>query len=208
MQEEKKRNPLLRWFESVSDVVERIEKHVITILTLVFGFILMYNLTLRAFNIQGLTWIEEFSRYMLVVTTLIGCSIAAKHKGHMVMDTLVTALPIRGSHALQAFGYFLCGVMYVYLGYYAWRWTGRLIRMNRSVEAIEFPMWPIWALYTYAVAMMGLRYLVQTVKSIDSAIKGERVVSEQDAEIARALAEEEERKRVLAAADRKGGEAW
>ena len=194
---EEKRLP--RWFELAARAIESCEKHVITVLTLGFGVILLYNLILRALNIQGLTWIEEFSRYMLVVTTMIGCSIAARHKGHMVMDTLVTAMPVRVGHAMQALGYLICGALYLYLGYYAWRWTGRLIRMNKMVEAVNFPIWPIWILYTYAVLVMGLRYFLQAVNSIGSVLRGESIVSEQDAEIAKAIAEEEERKKAVAA---------
>ncbi|MDR1520865.1 MAG: TRAP transporter small permease [Planctomycetota bacterium] len=197
-----KRTGPIAVLESLAAMAENVEKHFITAMTLVFGLILLYNLVLRALNIQGLTWIEEFSRYMLVVTTLLGCSIAVKHKGHMVMDTAIAFLPVRSGHIIQGLGYLLCGAMYVYLGVYAWRWTGRLIRMNKSVESIDFPLWPIWVLATYAILTMGLRYLAQTVKSFGNAARGEAIVSEQDAEIARALAEEKERKKA-----RRGGMA-
>ncbi|MGI6433237.1 MAG: TRAP transporter small permease [Sphaerochaetaceae bacterium] len=166
-----------------------------TILTLVVGVIVVYNLTLRAFKIQGLTWSEEFSRYMLVVTTLMGCSIAVKHQGHMVMDTLVTALPMRAGHILRAFGYLICAVLYIYLGVYAYKWTGRLIAMNRKIESIDFPMWPVWVFVTYAILTMGWRYFIQTLKSIGDANRGEIIISEQEAQIAATLAEEEARKK-------------
>ncbi len=183
--------------ESLTGLIEKAEKHFITVMTLVCGLILLYNLILRALNIQGLTWIEEFSRYMLVITTLMGCSIAVKHKGHMVMDTLVAVLPVRIGQTIQGLGYLLCGTMYVYLGVYAWRWTERLIAMNKNVESVDFPLWVIWVCATYAILTMGLRYLVQTAKAFARAMRGEAIVSEQDAEIARAIAEEEARKLAL-----------
>lgn len=203
-----KRTGPIAVLKTLAEMAEQAEKHFITVMTLVFGLILLYNLILRAFNIQGLTWIEEFSRYMLAVTTLMGCSIAAKHKGHMVMDTAISFLPIRPGQIVQGLGYLLCGAMYVYLGYYAWRWTGRLIAMNRSVECVNFPLWPIWVLATYAIITMGLRYLVQTVKSFVGAIRGEAIVSEQEAEIARAIAEEKERQKAQADAAGRGDDQW
>ncbi len=197
MKENKKPNRLARVYKKFSDWTELIESYFITIMTLVFGMIILYNMTIRAFHIQGLSWIEEYSRYMLVVTTLIGCSIAVKHKGHMVMDTLVTALPVRFGHLLRALGYLLCGVLYLYLGVYAFKWTGKLIAINKTVESGTLPLWPVWVFVTYAVLTMGLRYMIETGSSVAGAVKGEAIISEQDAEIAKAIAEEEERQRLL-----------
>lgn len=204
MKEKKKPNPLATVYGKFSSITELIESHFITIMTLVFGLLILYNVTLRAFNFQGLPWIEEFSRYMLVITTLMACSIAAKHRGHLVMDSLVTALPVRPGHILRALGYLLCGVMYLYLGFYAWKWTGRLIAMNRTVECNTFPLWPVWAFVTYATLTMGARYVIETGRSLVSAIQGEAIISEQEAEIAKAIAEEEQRQRLLG--DGKGGD--
>jgi len=204
MNENKQSNLVIRAYRKFSSMVEFIETYFITIMTLVFGVFILYNITLRAFNIRGLYWIEEYSRYMLVITTLIGCSIAVKSKGHMVMDTLVTALPVRIGHILRAVGYSLCAIMYLYLGVYAWQWTEKLILMKKTVESGGFPLWPVWVFVTYALLTMGIRYVIETGSSLVSAVRGEAIISEQEAEIAKALAEEEERQRLLR--EGKGGE--
>lgn len=197
-------NVIIKVYQKFSSMTELIESHFITIMTLVFGLLILYNVTLRAFNIQGLSWIEEFSRYMLVITTLIGCSIAVKHKGHLVMDSLITALPVRPGHILRAFGFLLCSILYLYLGVYAWKWTDKLIAMNRTVECNSLPLWPVWVFVTYATLSMGARYIVETVRSLMGAIKGEAIISEQDAEITNAIAEEKDRQRLFGGA--RGGD--
>jgi len=197
MNENKQSNLVILAYRKFSSMVEFIETYFITIMTLVFGVFILYNILLRALNIRGLFWIEEYSRYMLVITTLIGCSIAVKSKGHMVMDTLVTALPVRFGHLLRALGYLLCGIMYLYLGVYAWQWTGKLILMKKTVESGSLPLWPIWVFVTYALLTMGIRYVIETGSSLVSAVRGEAIISEQEAEIAKAIAEEEERQRLL-----------
>ncbi len=199
----KKASSIIKAYNRFSDIVSTIEEYFITILTLAFGLILIYNLALRALKIQGLIWNEEFSRYMLVITTLIGCSIAVKNKGHMVMDTLVTALPIRIGHVLRAIGYLICSVLYLYLGIYAYKWTGKLIAMNRKSESINIPLWPVWVFVTYAILTMGWRYFVQMLKSISAASRGEKIISEQEAQIAASLEEEAARKKAIA--DKQGG---
>lgn len=192
-----KRKNFFEVYRKFSAMTELVESHFITIMTLVFGLLILYSLTVRAFNIRGFVWIEEFSRYMLVITTLIGCSIAVKQKGHLVMDSLVSALPPRLGHTIKGLGYLLCGVLYLYLGIYAWQWTGRLIAMKRTVEVNSFPLWPVWVFVTYATLVMGVRYVIETGHSLASAAKGEVMISVQDAEITNAIVEERERQKLL-----------
>jgi len=193
----KKENPAARVLRKFFDIAEVIEEHFITLFTLIMGFIMIVNVVQRAIGLQGFVWVEESSRYMLVVTTLIGCSIAVKHKGHMVMDAVVTAVPRRVGQAMRALGYLICGVIYIYLAYYGWLWMQKLIAMKRMWESISVPLWPIWILVVYAVGTMGLRYIVQFVKSFIAMIKGEKLMSEQDVEIEKAMAEEAERQRAI-----------
>lgn len=173
----------------IADMAEKIESNFIAIATLIFGVLIMYNLVLRLFNLQGLSWVEEGARYMLVVTTLMGCSIGAKYKMHLVMDSVVTSVPPVIGHSLRTVAFLLCSIMYLYLGYYGIKWTGRLIAMNRTIECISFPLWPIWVFVDYALVTMGLRYFVESVFSLKSAIKKESMVSLQDEEIAKAIEE-------------------
>ncbi len=201
MENEKKGGGLMtlaRIYGKFSDHVISIEEHFITIATLVFGVFIIYNIFLRATGKQGLYWIEEGSRYMLVVTTMIGCSIAARLRTHMVMDTVVTAVPIRLGHILRAIAFCVCAAMYLYMGKYAIQWTLKLVKMKRGFECnSQLLMWPIWAFYSYAVVVMGWRYVIEAIRSIYHAIIKKKILSAQDEEIEAAVALEAEREKAI-----------
>lgn len=61
-----------------------IETQFITLFTIVMGAIIMVDVVFRNLGMQGISWVEEFGRFMLVATTLLGCSIAVRSNGHML----------------------------------------------------------------------------------------------------------------------------
>lgn len=93
-----------------------IETQFITLFTIVMGAIIMVDVVFRNLGMQGISWVEEFGRFMLVATTLLGCSIAVRSNGHMLMDVLYTVLPVRVSYVLKSIAYAVCCAMYLYIG--------------------------------------------------------------------------------------------
>ncbi len=157
---------------------EEIETNFITIFTLVMGAIIMVDVVLRNSGAQGIAWVEEFGRFMLVVTTVMGCSIAVKSNGHMVMDSLYNALPPRWAYSVKAVAYAICSVLYLYMGYYSYMWMLKQEAMNKTMQSCQFPAWIMWAFVVYGITSMGLRYIVQTVKCVISAMKDARTFTE------------------------------
>ena len=60
----------------------------------------------------------------------------------------------------------MCGVMFVYLGHYSYKWMLKLKLMKRTWETLQIPFWIIWAFVVFALITMGLRYFVQSGKCI------------------------------------------
>lgn len=88
-----------------------VELNFIAAFTMIVGVLIIYDVVVRNLGIQGFQWMEELGRATLVITTIIGCSHAARENGHMVMDTLYQILPPRVA-------YLISGVLYGYIGYY------------------------------------------------------------------------------------------
>ncbi|MGI6686767.1 MAG: TRAP transporter small permease [Christensenellales bacterium] len=166
------------WFQKLSRVLERIEGHFITIFTLVMGAIILIDVALRNLGMQGFAWVEEFGRFMLVTTTIMGCSIAAKHNGHMVMDAVFNLLPARWAYYVKSLAYALSSVLYLYLSYYSYNWMIKQQLMKKTMQSIQFPAWIMWLFVTYGVLSMGIRYFNQTIKCLNLAIKGDSEFSE------------------------------
>ncbi len=146
------------------DSIESFERNFITIFTLGVGAIILYEIVVRNLGMQGLKWIDELGRVMLITTTLVGSSMAVKHKDHMIMDVLYSVLDVRRGAILRSFTYVLSGIFYLYLAYYSIEWTMRLMRLGRTMQTINLPAYIAWVAVSFAIATTGLRYLVAAVK--------------------------------------------
>lgn len=165
------------WNRFVS-LYNEIELNFITAFTFIVGILIIYDVTVRALGIQGFQWMEELGRATLVVTTAIGCSHAVRENGHMVMDTLYQILPARAAYALKSVAYFISGVLYSYMGYYAILWCRKLFKMHKTMESVQFPAGVMWIFVCVAFCTMGLRYFIETGKCIRNAIAGDREFTE------------------------------
>ena len=143
-----------------------IETQFITLFTIVMGAIIMVDVVFRNLGMQGISWVEEFGRFMLVATTLLGCSIAVRSNGHMLMDVLYTVLPVRVSYVLKSIAYAVCCAMYLYIGYYSYGWMMKQRLIGKTMQSCQFPAWIMWIFVVYGFATMGLRYGVQVIKCI------------------------------------------
>ena len=157
---------LKKIWDTLCKICCEIELCFITIFTLIVGALIIFQIIRRAVGLQGWPWLDEVSRYMLIITTFIGCSIAVKSNGHAVMDVLYTYIPTRPAYLLKSVVYAMCGVMFVYLGHYSYKWMLKLKLMKRTWETLQIPFWIIWAFVVFALITMGLRYFVQSGKCI------------------------------------------
>lgn len=153
---------LARMFDSI----ESVERTVITVFTLGVGAIILYEILIRNLGMQGLKWIDELGRVMLVTTTLIGSSIAVRHKGHMIMDVLYSVVGDKTGSVLRSLTYFISAAFYLYLSFYSLEWTMKLMRLGRTMQTINFPAYATWIVVSFAIATMGLRYLVAAFKEL------------------------------------------
>lgn len=150
-------------------VVEHIEGFLITWLTLGFGLLILYNVTIRKIGFSSLPWIDEFSRYMLVATTMIGCAMIVKSDGHIKMDLLTSMLRPRAKRWLMVFVNLFNAAFWFFFCWYGAEWTLRLKELGKSVECMKLPFWPFWIPFVVASFIAGVRYLellVDTIRSI------------------------------------------
>lgn len=157
---------------AVIKVYEFIEINFIVWFTMIIGVMILVEIGLRAFQIQGSRWIEEVSRYMLVTTTFLGSSIAVTQKGHMTMSALVNALPHKWSNILEILTNAIGGVGFLYIGVVSFQWTGKLIQTGKLFESVSVPMWYLWAVLSVAFFTTGLRFLAQIIKNVQAIREG------------------------------------
>jgi len=149
----------------VFDRIEDVERGFISVFTLGVGALILYEIIVRNLGIQGLKWIDELGRIMLITTTLVGSSVAAKRHGHMIMDALYSVVSEKTAGLLRGLSYLIAGIFYLYLAWYSVEWTMRLLRLNRSMQTIGLPVYLVWIVISFAIATMGLRYVVAAIQA-------------------------------------------
>ena len=153
-------------WERVYGRIHQAEIFVIVFMTLAIGLLIFAEVIMRSvLKMRGISWLNEFSRYMVVLTTILGSSMAASENGHMVMDTLYTMLPPRVSYGVKGLVHSFCALFWAYIDYYAWSWTARLIRIGTRAESVKMPMYIVWIPVGFFLATMALRYVGEAYKA-------------------------------------------
>lgn len=151
---------------TVIKCINRVEDILMVWLTMGFGVLIMYEIVVRAIGLTNIPWLEEFSRYMLVYTTLLGSSMAIKEHGHMAMDTLLVTLPKPIVKVLHVLINIICTITWVIVAFYSYKWTMRLKLIGTTAGSVNIAMWIIWAPIVVFCASAAIRYVIQICKSI------------------------------------------
>lgn len=108
-------------------------------------------------------WVDEASRYMIVMITFIGAGICVKYGSHFAMDALVQYVPNRVKHALKVVSNLVSTIVMTVVFYFSWVQIEKLHRYEVSTSAIEMPMFipylPI-GIFTFVIAV---RFFIQFI---------------------------------------------
>ena len=163
---------ILHLTRTLAKALNWVEMNFLIFFTSFIGLFIMVEIVLRIFNVQGSRWIEELSRMMLVTTTLVGSSVAVKSKGHMAMSALINALPSKFANGLEILSNLICGAAFLYISYYSVIWTVNLYTVKRMMDSVSVPIWPFWAIISFAFITTGVRFLLQIKNNVADIKKG------------------------------------
>lgn len=163
-----------------SDWIYQEETAFIVVFTLLVGVLIIVEIIVRTIGLQGIRWLEELSRIMLICTTMIGCSMAVRHQGHMIMDTLYTVIDKKVGLALKAFVNLLCAFFWIWMGYHAAVFMLKLKAINKMLDSVSVPIYLVWVVFSVAIIMMGIRYIVQFANCVERLVKKQHDVAQED----------------------------
>ena len=156
----------MKLLNMVIKCINRVENFLMVWLTMGFGVLIMYEIIMRALGLTNIPWLEEFSRYMLVYTTLLGSSMAIKDNGHMAMDTLMITLSKPIVKVLHVLINIICTATWIVVAYFSLEWTLRLKLIGTTAGSVSLAMWIIWVPVVVFCASSAIRYAIQICKSI------------------------------------------
>lgn len=150
-----------KYWETLCRIFNAIELNFMVFFTLIMGAFIIVEVCIRSLGFQGIPWVEEMGRMMLVTTTLVGSSMAVKSNGHAVMDVLYNMVSAKVAYVLRIIVHLFCGIAYFFMGIFAFQWTKQLFSIGKTMDSVRFPVYPFWIIITIAFVTMGFRYLAQ-----------------------------------------------
>jgi TRAP-type C4-dicarboxylate transport system permease small subunit len=153
-----------RWFDRSVELVVMVAFVTFVVLSFV-QVVLRYGLG------QPLTWSEEVSRYLFVWVVFLGGGVAARYRGHIVLDFVVSVLPPRIRLLLGTLMGLLSLAMLLVV--FAWQgWILTLVSWRQESPATGLPV----GVATLAIPVGGLLMALNTIRSFrDGGASGAQV---------------------------------
>lgn len=134
---------------------------------LIFGCFILYEITVRAFGLVGLSWLQEFSQYMFIISIFIYCSRAVSSGDHLNMDMLYRITPESFHRPLQCFVDLLMILVSGFMFYCTYQYYQFLDRIGTSTESISsIKMTVIWLPIVICMGTMTIRFILVFLKRV------------------------------------------
>jgi TRAP-type C4-dicarboxylate transport system permease small subunit len=135
-------------------------------LTLGFFWLLALDIFYQFFTRYVLessaSWTEEIARYLLIIVTFVGSSMAVRRNTHIHVEFVYRWLSPAGARRLSTF---VDIVRVAFLGYATWLSVLLVPKMqNLKMTVVDFPMSYIYGFVTLGFAMMTYRAVQVTVR--------------------------------------------
>lgn len=167
---------MIRVLTSLDTFLNRVCKLLVMSAVLVQTLVIAAQVVSRYFFSSPLVWAEELARYLLVMITFFGGSIAFKNLQLAHIDFLLVRLPERPRKALILFGQIAIFGMLLVVTYYATRLMLSPSALNQRSPAMQMPMYLVYSILPAAGAIMLVHQLVHIHSNLAGTLKaGERI---------------------------------
>lgn len=165
---------MYKTIKKVYKMIENIEKVLIGALFLILCATIFYVIVNRNLGGQGLTWLEEFSRSTLIVTTYI-CGCVAVGEGKLTRLSLVPeALPKRAALLLDAFTSLISFAFMIWLGCVCTRNLLHLKALGMMTTTLGIKTYVLYVPMAVGMFGMGLRMLLAAGEKLVQFTKTDR----------------------------------
>jgi len=129
------------------------------IISMVYAVIILFlQVILRYVFNNSLSWSEESARYMFIVFTWVGTSIAASKDRHIKVELLQTKLP-KAKNFLQVICSVVCLLMSAFMLFYGIKLI-QIMHVNVAVSpTMHIPMWICYMSVPLGGALLIFKYI-------------------------------------------------
>ena len=144
-------------------VLNYTEEILLAYVSLGLAILIVIEILLRSTGITAFYWLEELGRYVLILITLCGASLAVKRVRHPTMTALLTSVPKRVSHLILVITSLFLAVFFAYADYFAWMHIAHVQRVGFQTSTLGIPFFiPYLPIGVFFLAIC-VRYVLRAV---------------------------------------------
>ena len=125
----------------------------------------------------SLSWSEEITRYMFIISGFISASYCIKHGLSVKIDQLVGMLPGKGVHYMRLVSYLIQLLFFAYLVPFAWKYVKAGMASGQLSPACGIPMYLIQSFTVISFVLCCIRLIQKFIQRVEI-ITGKREAEE------------------------------
>jgi len=156
----------MKILQQVDQFVTKLEEFLLSYAVLLMAVVLIGNVISRTIINRSWTFAEEVGQSLVIITTFVGISYAARKARHISMSTLIDIMPEKMRKVSVMIISFITSLALFYIGYLALEYTLKVQQLGRVSPALRIPMYLIIAFVPLGFFLGGLQYARTFVKNI------------------------------------------
>jgi len=160
--ENTERIPVTRYF---SLAVEWFEVAALSISTALLAVLLIANVIARTF-FQAIYFAEELSEFLVIFTTFVGISYAARKARHIRMGAFLDSMPPKVEKIFLYVISSINALVMFLMTYYSWTYMINAKTMNQTTQALRMPYWITLIIVPIGFFSAGVQYVRTVIKNI------------------------------------------
>ena len=146
------------------DRLHRAEDGLLAILLAVMIVLAGTQILLRNLFDSGFVWIDPLLRVLVLWLALIGATVATRHNKHIRIDLLSRHFKRNTHRLIQSLVGQVSAWTCLVIAWYGMDWI-RLDYADAVTSFADVPSWSVEIIVPLAFALIGLRYLLQAIKT-------------------------------------------
>ena len=153
----------MKVLKKIYKVFSEAEKYFIFVIFFFATVFVVINVLGRKLLGFSFNWLEELNRYILVICSFVGASIAVTMKSHARMDSVISLLKGRLRPVVEAFSSLIYAVFLAFMAYYAFKQLGTMVKLSAMTATLKVPVYIFFAFIPIGLTGMTIRTAVQFI---------------------------------------------
>ncbi len=150
----------------ISDVIEKIETFIITILVICMIAFSFLQVVLRNFFSISVFWFDDFSRHAVLWVGFLGASVVTAHAKHINIDILSRMIRGKAKNFINAIKYLISAIICIILTYAATKFIIFEMQGGEKSITLKVPVWYLEIFFPITLALMAFRFIILSIEEI------------------------------------------